>query len=193
MSRKAMSKQKDPGTRNVDTIPARFSNSVLVRFSARMIEGWSASAPKVLLLVLVILSTSVANESAAQDKKRIGIGVEVGTETGVTLKLKPDEKISYELLAAWNIGDFLFLNGHAVYTKALEENPRVRALYGLGAYVGVYESNRSDNAFLGISARGAVVYAVDQYEVYFHLTPRFNLLPGTDLHLGGGLGFRVYI
>ena len=188
-----MSKQKDPVPRNVDAIPTRIFKSFQFGLSPRMSEGWSASTPKVLLLVLVILTASVASEAVAQDKKRIGIGVEVGTETGVTLKLKPDEKVSYELLAAWNIGDFLFLNGHAVYTKALEENPRVRALYGLGAYVGVYESNRSDNAFLGISARGAVVYAVDQYEVYFHLTPRFNLLPGTDLHLGGGLGFRVYI
>ncbi len=144
-------------------------------------------------MLILLFVTSTRFVQAQEAPRRIGIGVEVGTETGVTLKFNPGKKFAYELLAAWNVGDFVFVNGHAVYTKALEENPRVRAAYGFGAYVGVYESRRRSDGFVGLSGRGAVVYAFDRYEAYFQLTPRFDLLPGTRFHVGGGLGFRVFI
>lgn len=142
-----------------------------------------------LVFGVILLGSS---DATAQNRGDIGIGVEVGSETGVTLKLFPGKTFAYEFLAAWDIGDGVFLNGHAIYQRALDEYPEVSAIYGFGAYVGAYESRR--NSFVaGASARFAVAYSFPPFEGYIHLTPRFDLIPGTNFRIGGGIGFRYFL
>jgi hypothetical protein len=51
---------------------------------------------------------------------------------------------------------------------------------------------RNANLGLGISGNFGFNVFVDQLEVYAQITPRLQLIEGTDADVGGGIGLRFY-
>lgn len=133
------------------------------------------------LLSFLFLSPAVFAQSG------VGIGAQVGSPTGLSLKVD-----SFDFLAGWNLNNDSFYGSvHYILSEPQlgTTTPALRAFYGPGVFVGV----RNDNASMGISFSVGISYYVDRLEFFGQLSPRFRLIESTDFDLGGGVGFRIYL
>ena len=167
---------------------------VLINFNEKsmaLVERYLQKITRILLvLVLGMIAFSLTPEAAAQ-YNALAIGVEVGSPTGVTVLLPTNKRYAFEILGAWDLDDYLFLNAHALFTKSVDDYPDLHAIWGAGAFVGVRDS-RNNAASVGVSGKFGAGYSIDPFEVYIHLTPRFELISSTEFYLGGGLGLRFF-
>lgn len=155
------------------------------------------------LLSLFILGTllsvvSLPSAHAQRTSGAAGFGGQLGEPSGVTLKIFSEGGPSYDFLAAWDLDDFFFLNGHALFESDIDaENidQDFEWFLGPGAYVGIIDRPDpiGDDAIVGISGTVGLNFIVDRrFEFYGQLTPRIALIPDTDGDVGGGIGFRYY-
>ncbi len=144
------------------------------------------------LLVLLMLTTAPAH--AQRVPGAVGVGGQIGEPTGLTVKVYNPQSVSLDVLAAWNLDDFTFLNVHGLYERHLGNTSTVHFFYGPGAFVGFRDRPREqdDDAVAGLSGTIGLGVLVDRLEFYGQLTPRLELTPATNGDLGGGLGFRFY-
>lgn len=134
-----------------------------------------------ILLSFLFLSPAVFAQSG------VGIGAQVGSPTGVSLKID-----SFDFLAGWNLNnDSFFGSVHYIIAQPRvgATTPALRAYYGPGVFVAV----RDDDAKLGISFSVGLSYYVQRLEFFGQLSPRFRLIDSTKFELGGGIGFRFYL
>ena len=122
----------------------------------------------------------------------LGIGGQIGEPSGVTLKIYQRPGLAYELLAAWDLDAFFFLNGHALYERPIPDSP-LHYYLGPGAIIGIAEDNDGgSDLVIGISGQVGIDFFVERFEVFLHLTPRLSIIPQTDGEVGGGIGLRYY-
>ena len=141
--------------------------------------------------LLLSFSTTVA----AQRPSGVGIGIQLGRPSGLSLNLPTSGRASIDLLAAWDLNDFFFLNGHALFQQPLGSDPHLGLFYGPGAFIGLRDRGRwefSDEVYAGISGTIGLNYFIDRFEIYLRATLRLQLIDRTDGGAGGGLGVRYY-
>ena len=144
-----------------------------------------------LFLLAVPAFTSARAQSPAGD---LGLGGQIGDPSGITLKIYQRPGFAYEFLAAWDLDDFFFLNGHALFERPIPDSP-LRYYLGPGIVVGVEEDDGpggGNDLVLGISGQFGVNFFVERFEVFLHLTPRLTVIPNTQGNIGGGIGLRYY-
>lgn len=152
-----------------------------------------------LLLAGAMLLASTS-KSAAQNlhtaqgpATNFGIGGQIGDPSGVTLKFYQRPGLAYELLAAWDLDDFFFLNGHVLYERPIPDSP-LHYYFGPGAIIGISDEGVDDaELVVGISGQVGVNFFVERFEVFLHLTPSLRIIPDTDGDVGGGIGLRYYL
>lgn len=146
------------------------------------------------LFVLAIGATFGARPAEAQRAGGdVGLGLQVGDPSGVTLQFYNPAGTSWDFLAAWDIDDFFFLNVHALYYRGLGNDRRLHLFYGPGAFVGFRDrGSRDDDVVLGISGTLGIGFMIERFQVYGAVTPRLSVVPGTDGDLGAGIGVRYY-
>ena len=141
-----------------------------------------------LLLSAVV---AVGSADAQRASGSIGLGGQIGSPSGVTVKLYNAGGPSYDFLAAWDLNEFFFLNAHAQFNQAIQAQnvSGLEWFFGPGAYIGV----RDEDAVLGMSGRIGLNWMANNHVEFFgHLTPRIDLIPSTSGDVGGGLGLRYY-
>lgn len=144
------------------------------------------------LAVMIAVTLTAGNAQAQSPTGNFGIGGQIGDPSGLTVKMYQRSGFAYELLAAWDLDNFFFLNGHALYERPITNSP-IRYYLGPGALIGIHERRPNGNDFVvGISGQLGLNYFVDQFEVFLHITPRLNVIPNTDGDIGGGIGLRFY-
>jgi hypothetical protein len=170
------------------------------------------------VLLLAILSSALATSLAAQDNvsapepspvnydqhappSRLGLGLQVGDPTGISVKRYRSASTrkgilgtvdAYSFLAAWNLDQFFYLSAHALKENALEDSP-LNYYIGPGVIAGVHERSSTDDDFVvGVSAEGGLNFFTERFEVFLGLTPWFRVVPEPGLFLGGGVGLRFY-
>lgn len=139
---------------------------------------------------------SAATPAAAQSPAgSFGLGGQIGDPSGITVKLYRRPGFAYDLLAAWDLDDFFFLNGHALYENPIPDSP-LRYYLGPGVVVGFRDDDpprrSEDDVIVGISGQFGLNFFVEQFEVFLQLTPRLHVIPETDGDIGGGVGLRYY-
>ncbi|MCB0706057.1 MAG: hypothetical protein KDC34_12130, partial [Saprospiraceae bacterium] len=128
-----------------------------------------------------------------------GIGVQLGSPTGLSLHFAAQNSPSYDLLLAWDLNDYLFANLHFMYQKAFSGTPDFHWFYGPGVFGGIEgdwsgpKKNLEGKLYLGVSGTIGLGYYFDQFQIYARITPRLQLLEKTSGGFGGGLGFRFYL
>lgn len=175
--------------------------------------------PTMRLLTAVILISTTVIPATAQESgvtkpqagfpeyaqhappSRVGLGIQVGDPSGISLKVYRRSATrkgllgtvnAYSFLAAWNLDRFFYLNAHALRERALEDSP-LNYYIGPGLIVGIRDDTRSSNDFVaGVSAEGGLNFFTERFEVFLGLTPWFRVLPDPGLYLGGGVGLRFY-
>jgi len=130
----------------------------------------------------------------------VGLGFQFGQPSGVSLHFYNNDGASLDLLAAWDLDNFYFLNIHALWSKHLDDRGNVHFYYGPGGFIGVRERAGSDGLFddnnndveLGLSGRVGLGFLIDKFEIFGHVTPRISLSDSSDVDFGGGVGGRFY-
>lgn len=147
----------------------------------------------VTLAVALICYSSVQGQSVANNW---GIGIQLGQPSGLSIKKHNSVGMSADILLAWDLNDFFFVNLHGVWEKNVSGAEGLHFVYGPGVFAGFKERHRhrddDDEVFLGISGTFGLAYYIDQFEIYLRLTPRLAVIESTDGDVGGGLGFRFF-
>lgn len=147
---------------------------------------------RTIALALLTMGLCVSSATAQRTDGAFGLGGQVGSPSGITLKQYNASGPSYDFLAAWDLGDLFFINGHAQFHQDLNVEDVERDLewyFGPGVFFGAND----EDAVLGVSARVGLSYMVDpRFEVYVQATPRLSVIPETEGDMGGGLGMRYY-
>lgn len=130
--------------------------------------------------------------SAAHAQGSFGIGGQVGTPTGLTIKLRGASSLDFA--AGWN-DDRVFLQGH--YLLAERRLPAsgtdLRTFYGPGLFVRIRDNDGGDDQTdLGLSFNAGLAVYTGPVEIFGQLTPRLRLTNETDFDLGAALGLRFY-
>jgi hypothetical protein len=150
-------------------------------------------------LMTVALCFALAGPVLAQRPSGVGIGIQIGQPSGLSINLPTGGRATIDLLAAWDLDDFFFLNGHALFQQQLGSEPRLGVFYGPGAFIGVRDRGRDrrwyfdDQIYLGASGTIGLNYFIDRFEIYFGATLRLQLIDRTSGGIGLGLGVRYYL
>jgi len=129
---------------------------------------------------------------AQPDDGSVGVGLQLGQPSGLSIGVYKPDGLGLDVLAAWDLNDFLYLNAHGVFSSG--DGSPFRLFYGPGAYVGLYErGNGEDQVRVGVSATGGLSAFLGPFEIYARVTPRLRLLESTDVAIGGGLGLRLFL
>jgi len=156
--------------------------------AAQNLEGRPASTPSV-------------DFGQHSPPNRLGIGVQVGDPSGISVKVYRRQAVrrgilggtdAYSVLAAWNLNRFFYVATHALRENGLEDSP-LNYYIGPGLIAGFREFGADDtDLVLGISAEGGINFFTERFEVFLGLTPWFRIIPNQGLYLGGGVGLRFY-
>ena len=137
---------------------------------------------------LALLASAVllaAPPAAAQ----LAVGGQVGSPTGLSLKVGQGRG-AVMLAAGWDLDDAVEVEGHYLLRDRRLRGSRadVRVFYGPGAFV----RSRNDDTDAGVSLGvGLSAALAPEIAVYGLLSPRLQLVDGTDFELGAGLGLRL--
>lgn len=148
-----------------------------------------------LVIATLLIGGPASNLTFAQSGSPGGtaIGGQLGEPAGISLYVGQDSGRALDLLAAFDLDDFFYLNAHLLYEEQVGDDPNLHVLYGPGAFLGVHDrATVSDEAGIGISGTAGLAYYVREFQIYARITPRFAVLPSTGADLGGGLGVRWF-
>ena len=140
---------------------------------------------------LILLARPAEAQRAGGD---VGLGLQIGEPSGVTLQFYNPGSMSWDFLAAWDVDDFFFLNVHGLYYRGIGQRNDVHLFYGPGAFIGIRDRGRDedDDVVVGISGTIGIGIMVEQFQIFGSVTPRLSLIPGTDGDVGAGVGVRYY-
>jgi hypothetical protein len=141
---------------------------------------------------LFCIALFLSGSSLMAQKGTVGLGLQVGDPSGVTLKFRNVGKANLDILGAWDLDDYLFVNVHWLYEKRLGGSRSANFFYGPGFFVAFREYRGDDYLGLGLSGTFGLNVYLDQFELFAQLTPRLQVIDQTDGDLGGGIGIRFY-
>ena len=142
-----------------------------------------------LLIAFFIASPADAQPTGGD----VGLGLQIGDPSGITLQFYNPGGTTWDFLAAWDIDDFFFLNVHALYYRDLGDDPRLHLFYGPGAFVGFRDrGSRDDDVVLGISGTVGLGFMIEEFQIFGSVTPRLSIVPGTNGNVGAGIGVRYW-
>ena len=137
---------------------------------------------------LLALAPAAAAQSA-RPATRSAVGVQLGSPTGISARF--GGLGGWEAAAAWDLDDFFFVQAHKLLVDRRVADLGGASFYaGPGAALGV----RQDDAAVALSGVFGLGYWVaPEVELFGQLTPRLELAPATDVHLGAGVGVRFWV
>jgi hypothetical protein len=146
----------------------------------------------VLLVVMVPVLLSGQN---------LGLGVVIGSPTGLALKYTLSRQSAFAAHAGWSfIGDKGFhLTGDYQYLFPMViETAEGASISDLAPYIAAggrfrFKEVGEENEFhLGLRIGGGVEYLISKFGFFLELVPVVNLVPETDFDWEYGLGFLFY-
>lgn len=152
---------------------------------------WSVAC----LSAFVLLSSPTALAQPAG--RTLGLGGQVGGDSGLTLKSYRTDGLPFQnllqaragdVLLAWNLDGFFFVDAHLLREEPIPDSP---LQYFLGP--GLFFLARDNDFVTGVSGNFGVNFFSGPFEVFLQVTPRLGLLPATSGNLGGGVGLRYYL
>lgn len=158
---------------------------------------------KIALLFTLVSVFSLIGLNHAQAQRSsgdVGIGAQFGQPTGLTLKFYQPRGISTDILLAWDLEEFFFVNVHGLIERHIGNSQTVHYFIGPGLFLGVRDDNNnnpldgssSNNVAAGISGTLGLSVLIGITEIYGQVTPRLELLEETSGTVGGGVGVRFY-
>lgn len=158
--------------------------------------NYDNGAPKRTLFIgFTVLLFYVSNLSAQRPSPSFGIGFQAGNPTGLSMQFYKAGGVSTDILLAYNLEDFFFLNIHGLWDVHLDRTGHFHFFYGPGGFVGIrdYQSEGlKDEVVAGVSGEIGLNLVLQRIELFGQVTPRLALTPGTYYNTGGGIGMRFF-
>ena len=150
---------------------------------------------KVLLISMIVVMGLTTTAQAAHGS--VGLGVQLGVPTGLTGKFWIDRTSAIDVTMGWNVySDWVVIQAGYLYHFPLQMRQRgsLFAYIGAGGKMDVWDSGPNSDGGFRLAGRIplGMEFIFDPISFYAELDPLIYLLPGTDLEIGGGLGFRFY-
>ena len=150
---------------------------------------------KYFLIVLLIIPGLLSSQ-------RLGVGVIVGSPTGLSLKYLLSQRSAFSAHAGWSFigekgvhitGDYQHLFPMIIKSAEGTSMSDVTPYIAAGGRFRFKEKEDDETEFhLGIRIGGGAEYSIDRFGIFLELLPVVDLLPETDFDLEGGLGFLFY-
>ncbi len=136
------------------------------------------------------------NLTQAQNRPEgtLGIGIQIGQPAGLSLLVNRPQKMSLDILTAWNLNDFYYANLHGLFYLPMKGEENFGLFYGPGVFVGIKDrkGNLEDILNLGVSGTFGISFFWEKLEIYARVTPRLKLIDATEGDIGGGIGIRFF-
>ncbi len=151
---------------------------------------------KAFFIALIFLfGMNQSAEAQSRTSGEVGIGIQAGQPTGLSLKIYKPNGWSPDFLAAWDLDDFFFLNLHGIKEHHLGDSQRAHFFYGPGAFVGIVDRPKEfeDDVIAGVSGTFGFSLVFGDIEFFLQGTPRLSIIDKTNFDMGGGVGVRFYL
>lgn len=143
-------------------------------------------------LMLIILGC-LAGLSFGQDGN-IGLGIILGEPTGLSAKWWTGKTTAFDAGAAWSFvsggffqvhGDLLFHN----FNLFQVETGKMALYYGFGGRVKL-----ADQTIVSVRVPIGISYQFEKtaIELFLEVVPMLDIVPATEVGIGGGAGFRYF-
>jgi hypothetical protein len=144
-------------------------------------------------LMLIILGC-LAGSSFGQNGK-LGLGIILGEPTGLSAKMWTGKTTAIDAGAAWsfvNGGTFFQLHGDLLFHNFdlfHVETGKLALYYGFGGRVKL-----ADQTIVSVRVPIGISYQFEKtaIELFLEVVPMLDIIPATEVGIGGGAGFRYY-
>lgn len=146
----------------------------------------------ILLLVLIFLSLS--SKGLTYEKNDFGLGIILGSPTGISAKLWLSKSTAFDAAAAWSFsrkgrlqihGDYLWHNFNLIKV----EKGSFPFYYGLG-----FRFNFGDEVEAGVRFPLGLEYLFSQapFDIFIEVVPVLRVINKTDFEMDGAIGVRFF-
>jgi hypothetical protein len=146
-----------------------------------------------LLAIVTLMSLLIVGNIQAQQKK-FGLGIILGEPTGLIMKYWSTNTTAFDVAASWSFegqnsfhlhADYLFHN----FNLFKVEKGKLPVYYGIGARLSLQDKTR-----FGIRIPIGLSYMFDKapFDIFMEVGPVMDVVPATELHVLGFVGFRYY-
>ena len=147
---------------------------------------------KKVALLLIILGC-LAGLSFGQNGD-IGLGLIFGEPTGLSAKLWTGKTTAFDAGAAWSFvnGGFFQIHGDLLFhdfNLFKVEKGKMALYYGFGGRV-----KMADVTIISVRVPIGISYQFEKtaIELFLEVVPMLDIVPATEVGIGGGAGFRYY-
>lgn len=171
--------------------------SSYVRLGARPAPKSKTRRPPGLALawIVLVLAGVIAGPALGQRAAppgRWGIGAQVGSPSGLTLKHYLKRDVAIDFLASWGFDRSVLATVHLAYDYLIPESP-LGVYLGPGFQAGRHPSPRGRATRFGLSTVAGLHYFTRRFEVFLQARPHMELLPESRVRMGGAAGLRYYV
>ena len=150
----------------------------------------------ILFLVLFTYTVGLPNSARAQLGKYagvIGIGAQVGTPTGLTLKYYASQDIGFVFLGSWSLDRFLLFSMHTTYEYPIPDSP-LRFFIGPGLEIGREGNDRYIRyAYKRYLDARVEFLSLKSLRFSFKDCLASSSFPEVKITLGGAVGLRYFL
>jgi hypothetical protein len=146
-----------------------------------------------LLMVACLMLVLIVGNIQAQQKK-FGVGIILGEPTGLIVKYWTSNTTAIDMAASWSFAGENSFHLHADYlfhsfNLFKVEKGRLPLYYGIGARLSLQDQTR-----FGIRIPIGLSYMFDNapFDIFVEVGPVMDVVPATEFHVLGFIGFRYY-
>lgn len=148
---------------------------------------------KIAILSVMVLVLMMAVPGQAQQKK-FGLGIILGEPTGLIAKYWTSRTTAFDIAGSWSFvgedsfhlhADYLF---HSFNIFKVDKG-QLPLYYGIGARLSLQDQTR-----FGIRIPVGLSYMFEKtpIDIFIEIGPVMDVVPATELHILGFIGFRYY-
>lgn len=146
-----------------------------------------------IIMIVLLMVILVAGQVQAQQKK-VGLGIILGEPTGLILKYWSTNTTAFDVATSWSFAGQDSFHIHADYLfhsfdLFKVEKGKLPVYYGIGARLSLQNQAR-----FGIRIPVGLSYMFDKapFDIFMEVGPVMDVVPATEFHVMGFVGFRYY-
>ena len=149
----------------------------------------STKAIKIFLVLIILSSTAVFARTGNESS---GIGIVLGTPTGLSFKFLDNRSTHFNAALSWSFkkDSNLYLHIDYIFKKF---NPiRFSSIFSMTPSMGIGGRLKTNDGQLGLRVPFGLYYSFKEnpFDIFFELVPTLDLIPATDFEIGAALAVR---
>jgi len=148
----------------------------------------------VTILFLILIFLALSSRGMAYEKNDLGLGIILGSPTGLSAKLWLGKTTAFDAAAAWSFaregrfqihGDYLWHNFNLIKV----EEGSFPLYYGLG-----FRVNFGDETEAGVRFPIGLEYLFPRapFDIFIEVVPILRVIKKTDFEIDGAIGARFF-